>query len=136
MNKPSDKSEDQKPQQPLSDFAIERVGFALFSGIAGLIYAGVICVTLYFLKIELPSKPLLHSFMVVFGCVGAILGPKATPIIMSTVYGLMYLWGVILGFIGYELPLLLDRDNFPKKSEYLWCAMLGFFAVAVFLFIK
>ena len=134
MSEPFEKSKAQN--QSLYDFVIERLGFAFFSGVAGLIYAGVVCVTLFLLKIEISSKPLLHSFIVVFGCVGAILGQKVTPIIMSTIYGFMYLWGVLLGFIGYESSFLLNEDHFPKKSEYLWFVLLGFFAVIVFMFIK
>ena len=122
--------------QSLFDFAVERLGFAFFGGVAGLIYAGVVCITLYLFKIEISTKPLLHSFIVVFGCVGAVLGQKVTPIIMSTIYGLMYLWGVLLAFIGYGATSFVTKDHFPKKTEYLWCVLLGFFAVIVFMFIK
>ena len=134
MRKPSDKSEDQP--QTIFEFIIERLGFVFFSVVAGLIYAGVICITLFLFKIEVQSRILLNSFMLVFGFFGAILGQNITPIIMSTIYGLMYLWGVFLGFVGYELPYLVNEDHFPQKSEYLWCVMLGIFAVVVFMFIK
>lgn len=136
MNNLSDKSEVQEREQSLFEFVIERMGFAFFSGIAGLIYASVICVTLFLLKVNISTKPFLQSFMVFFALVGAILGDKVTPIIMSTIYGLMYLWGVVLGFVGYESSILPNEELFPKKSEYLWCAMLGVFAVVIYFFIK
>ena len=134
MSEPSDKSK--AKNQSLSGFVVERLGFAFLGGVAGLMYAGVVCVTLYLLKIEISTQPFLHSFIVIFGCVGAILGQKVTPIIMSTIYGLMYLWGVLHGFIGYGSSHFITEDHFPKKSEYLWCVLLGFFAVVVFMFIK
>jgi magnesium-transporting ATPase (P-type) len=129
-----DKSKEQN--QSSFDFVLEHLTFGFLGAVAGLVYAGVICVTLLLLKVEVSSKPLLNSFILVFGFFGVVLGQNITPIIMSTIYGLMYLWGVLLGFIGYESSYFLHEEHLPKKSEYFWCVMLGVFAVTIFISIK
>ena len=123
-------------QQSVGDFLLERLAFSLISGVAGLIYAGVVLVSLYLLKIDISNKALLNSFVVVFGVAGVVFGSRITPVIMSSVYGLMYLWGVLLGFIGHASPFLTNEDFLPKKEEYIWCVALGLLAGSLFIIVR
>ncbi len=130
------RNSERREDQSLIDFFLERLGFGFFSLVAGLIYAAVILVALYLLNIHIPTELFLKSFMAIFAVVGFLLGSGVTPIIMSTVYGLMYLWGVLLGVMGYQIPTFFDTDLFPKKSEYLWLVALGFVSVVLFLVLQ
>jgi hypothetical protein len=130
------RNSERREDQSLIDFFLERLGFGFFSLAAGLIYAAVILVALYLLNIHTPTELFLKSFMAIFAVVGFLLGSGVTPIIMSTVYGLMYLWGVLLGVMGYQVPTFLDTDLFPKKSECLWLVALGFVSVVLFLVLQ
>lgn len=125
-----------RAEQSLVDFLLERLGFGFFSLVAGLIYASVILLALYLLNIHISSELFLKSFMAIFAVVGFLLGAGVTPIIMSSVYGLMYLWGIFLGVIGYQIPTFFDTDLFPKKSEYLLLVMLGFISVVLFFVLQ
>jgi hypothetical protein len=125
-----------REEQSLVDFIFERLGFGFFSLVAGLIYASVILLVLYLLNIHVPSELFLKSFMAIFAVVGFLLGSGVTPIIMSSVYGLMYLWGALLGIMGYQIPSFLDADLFPKKSEYLWLVVLGFVSIVLFFVLQ
>lgn len=130
------RNSEHRDEQSLVDFILERLGFGFFSLVAGLIYVSVILLVLYLLDIHVPSELFLKSFMAIFAVVGFLLGSGVTPIIMSSVYGLMYLWGVFLGFMGYQIPAFLDAELFPKKSEYLWLVMLGFVSVILFFILQ
>lgn len=125
-----------REKQSLVDFILDRLGFGFFSLVAGLIYASIILFVLYLLNIHISSELFLKSFMAIFAVVGFLLGSGVAPIIMSSVYGLMYLWGALLAVIGYQIPSFLDTDLFPKKSEYLWLVVLGFISVVLFLVLR
>jgi hypothetical protein len=112
-------------EQPLLDFVVERINFGFLSMVAGLIYASVILLVLYLLKIPIPVALFLKSFMAIFALAGFLLGSSVTPIIMSSVYGLTYLWGVLLGVTGSIYPSDIDAKLFPKTSAYMWLVVLG-----------
>ena len=123
-------------EQSLLDFMVERLGFAFFSLVAGLIYASAILLALYLLNIPVPVELFLKSFMAIFALVGFLLGSGVTPIIMSSVYGLMYLWGALVGVMGYQNPLVIDEKLFPEKFAYLWLVALGFVSVVLFFVLR
>lgn len=133
MNKPIKNSEE---KEPLEIFLVQRFSFGVFSGLAGLVYAGVIFAILQLLGINISGKPICYSFMMVFGLLGIALGSQVIPIVMSAVYGFMYLWGLLIGFVGYHHPTWLTEHHFPTKSEYLWFVVLGIFSFAIYLLIR
>jgi hypothetical protein len=123
-------------EQSLLDFIVERISFSFLSLVAGLIYASVILIVLYLLKIPVPVALFLKSFMAIFALAGFLLGSGVTPIIMSSVYGLTYLWGVLLGVMGSIYPSDIDAKLFPEKSAYLWLMGLGVVSGVLFFFLQ